>query len=395
MIVGKSLLSVMLLVCWVSGVAAAQTPTVVARSEKDSPNGITNLRLLHPSKQELLAFYALEPKVFITLSSDGGESWKDLAGKPGASPVTDVGRRGGFDVCIDDDVVYLAFTTRSSVKVQTFKRTDKTWSASEAKTLDRGIAMTGPTICKDASGDVWVAYYFGGHDAMTGIRVSRTPTGERFGENTGRFNVAYGFGSTVQKLVVWRGRPVLFYSGGSNHESRQIYWTAFDGKRWPRPAVGVGECARSPGTFAVTVDDHDVLHVAWRSSVGRFARIWYRRCDASGKWSDVATSLHVGQIRHCSAPRLLTDGVTTWCVWSHPGKGELAYRVLKNGAWIPEPRVVGVEPLGRSLTTSGRIPPDANAIPVVFPRLTTAPKAPAKEVLLKSVKVGDETRRPR
>ncbi|HUV39663.1 MAG TPA: hypothetical protein VMY39_08605, partial [Planctomycetota bacterium] len=218
---------------------------VIASIAKDSKTGIGKTRLLETSKGELLAFYDVGPGVFVTTSTDRGITWTDLAGKPGVSSVCETAL-GGFDASVDaKDVVTIALATRGDIELRTLRRADAGWSLSEPKTLDAALRVKGPAICTDARGDVWVAYFFNGHEELQGIRVSRTPSGERFGENTGRFNVTWGFGSTVQKLVVWHGRPMLFYSGGSNQESRQIYWTVFDGKRWPRGAVGVGECARA------------------------------------------------------------------------------------------------------------------------------------------------------
>jgi len=137
------------------------------------------------------------------------------------------------------------------------------------------------------------------------------------------------------------------------------------------------------------VDDRDVVHVAWRKFSGGDNGIFYRRYDASGKWSDEKfTILGIARGGRSSGPVLSTDGVRTWCLWSYPGKGELGCRVLKNDTWSAEPTVVSVEPLGWNLATPDRMPPDADAIPVVFPRVTTTPKVPATEVLFKSIDLG-------
>ena len=380
----RALIMSLLAVGLVAPVAAQDAkPRVIARAAGDAKTGIGNVRLIQSSKGDLLAFYTVGPTVFVTASKDAGATWTDLVGKRGAAMLSE-DAFGGFDVCLGaTDRVIVAVATRNTIKLRTLTRTDAGWVLSGAKKLDAALRVREPSVCRDTQGDVWVGYWFGGHEGMQGIRVSRTSSGERFGERTGRYNIAWGFFSSVQQLAAQRGRPMIFYSGGTPWESVQLYWSTFNGKQWHLPRIGLGACMRSPGTFTVLIDDSDSLILAWRTFPGQ-QHVRLRRRDASGKWDAEATDLD-GAGRF-SRPALVTDGRRTWVLHGRTASDELVVTPLT--AKGVGKRVVVKSPLASvALVSPGRIAPDARAVPVVWTS-TPGRKPPAKELYFATVDLG-------
>jgi hypothetical protein len=322
--------------------------------------------------------------VFVKCSKDKGATWTDLAGKPGAFTITDQ-NFGGFDVCIDAaDTLTVAFAARNKLDLTILTRAEGSWTLAEPKTLDSTIRVNNPSLCKDAAGNVWVAYYHGGHEGMQGVRVSRTPSSEKFGENTGKFNIAWGFYTSFQKIVIWRGQPVIIYSGGTPWESLQLYCSTFDGKHWSIPQADIGACQRAAGSFDVVVDDHDNLWLAWMTFPG-LQHIRVRKCNASGKWDTEVIEL-AGRGRY-TAPEIVTDGTEIRVLYGRRVNGELVVtRISADGP--QKPTVMKSDLSLARLVSAGRIEPGAKSLPLVWTPPTEDRRTPATEMRFKSLALG-------
>jgi len=375
----RTLIMLMLAMALVAPAAAQDGKSkVIACVAADSKVGIGNVRLVQAAKGDLLAFYSVGPAALVTVSKDRGATWADLAGKPGAWTVSDKAL-GGFDVCRNGtDGIILALATRYAIELKTLTRGDAGWSLSAAKALDRALRVKGPSVCVDAQGDVWVAYWFGEREGMQGVRVSRTSSGARFGERTGRYNIAWGFYSSVQKLAVQHGQPVIIYSGGTPWESLQLYWSDFNGTHWKLPRAGIGACLRSPGSFTLLTDDRDSLVLAWRNFPGR-QHVRLRRRDVKGTWDKGARELD-GNGSY-TGPELVTDGRRIWVLYGRPRKGE---RVVAPVGEQGKPTVVKSDLAPFKLVSPGRIAPGARSVPVVWVP-TLGRKVPARELCFATI----------
>jgi hypothetical protein len=210
---------------------------------------------------------------------------------------------------------------------------------------------------------------------MQGVRVSRTPAGARFGENTGKFKIAWGFYSSVQKLAIWRGHPIIIYSGGTPWESLQLYWSVFNGDHWSLPRVDIGDCSRAAGSFDVVTDNRNNFIVAWLTFPGR-QHIRVRRADASGKWDEKATELD-GEERY-TRPQLVTDGQKTWVLWGRRLKEELVITPIADDG-PKKPTVLKSELATVRLICPGHIATGANQVPLVW-KTPTGRRTPSPEL---------------
>ena len=308
----------MALMAALSAAAAAEEPVLVAKLTNKPRRSTPAPRLVAAAGERLLVMWIDGKELRAAASRDTGKNWTGIDGAGGPTTLAE-SVMGDFDAGIGHDgQAHVVWAERSSIRLVKLAAKAEGWAVSKPTIIDGGFGLRNPTVCIDGSDRVWAAYHFSGHNAMTGVRVSA------IGKQPEKFNITYGFGGSIQHLVVWKERPVLFYSGASNHESVQIYWTAFDGKRWPPARTGIGACSRSPGAFAIATDRAGRPHVAWLNFIGRAIKIWHRRLGKDGKW---------GPAGKYGRPAFTLASGHLLCLYARSDADKLTIRRWQGDAW--------------------------------------------------------------
>jgi hypothetical protein len=244
----------------------------------------------------------------------------------------------GVDASIDArNAIVLVGGDKGSVCTQELTRRGAGWSAGEpVQIASGGLRGSLPSVCVDRRGARWVAYTIFGRDAISRLLVTRLAADGTSAAPSQMWPVTYGFGQAYKVLVGGPDGATCFHSGTTAHNSLKVYWSRFDGTRFPVPKTQA-ETTRAPGSFAALIDETGRTHLAWYEFGSRQPSVRYRSCDADGTWGDEII-LANGRL---SRPVLTTDGRAVWCFWAESAKGSqtraLVYRVRRGGAW-GEPR---------------------------------------------------------
>ena len=200
-------------------------------------------------------------------STDGGQTWTDLAGNPGSTQVADTSYPE-FSICIDaNNNIYLAYQRYDEptgnwwvyFKKLTYSAGTWTneWVAKRCGSNDE--ESQNPSIIREEStGRIWVAY--GCDDDVDGC-LRATYSDDEFQTRTDT-NVTWRDPEYLSEdfhpaLVIRNGYPFIVYL---DSEDNDIMWSSWNGSSWFTPgSTGAGP---TWSDFSVTMIGSDV-HVVW------------------------------------------------------------------------------------------------------------------------------------